>query len=488
MPPPPPSPSPPPWRFLAVIAAAASVLVFVRTARHGLGLSADSAAYLAAAASLARGEGFVMYDGTPYAHWPPLLPMLLAPFARLGLDPLAVARIAMSLCHGAIAAACAWLAFRHLTSRALARLAAVLFALSEPLLLTASHLWTDAPFVLCVLACAVHADACQTHAPRRRRDVLVAALLVGAACLLRYVGAALLATVVLLFAARPRDAPLLPRLARAVAFASLAAAPLVPWLARNLAATGALTGPRSASPLVLTDVPALTGKWIALWLVPSATPSALRLLALAALLVLFAMGAYHGARRPALATLALFAAFYLALLGAAAATTAFDGVTERLLAPAYPCVLILALHGAEVVAARLRSPPRALTLAVALWLVYPAARAASNTHDALRQGAGGYATDRWHASPLVAFLAREPPAGTVFSNAPDALYALAGLRARFLPHRDAGPPELPTTAPGPRRIVWSDLKDRPYLWRPEDLRARPRVVQRFADGVVYAVE
>lgn len=77
---------------IILIAVVAVAVVLVSTARFGIGLTPDSAAYLSATQGLVQGNGFTQYDGSVYASWPPLYPVALASLSALGLVPSEAAR------------------------------------------------------------------------------------------------------------------------------------------------------------------------------------------------------------------------------------------------------------------------------------------------------------------------------------------------------------------------------------------------------------
>ncbi|MCS6771671.1 MAG: hypothetical protein NZ740_06550 [Kiritimatiellae bacterium] len=74
------------WVFFCVGYA---LLVFLTLHNCGVGLSPDSANYIAAARHLNMGDGCRSYDGLPLTVQPPLYPLLLAlPQMIAGIDPL----------------------------------------------------------------------------------------------------------------------------------------------------------------------------------------------------------------------------------------------------------------------------------------------------------------------------------------------------------------------------------------------------------------
>jgi hypothetical protein len=66
-----------------------------------VGLNPDSAHYLGTAKSLLAGKGYVTFDGTLYALYPPLFSTLLA-FFGLWTDLFTAARLINALCFGAL--------------------------------------------------------------------------------------------------------------------------------------------------------------------------------------------------------------------------------------------------------------------------------------------------------------------------------------------------------------------------------------------------
>ncbi len=72
--------------FILIGLLGAGWLWFVMS-QHGIGLSPDSAGYLAVAGNLLEGKGFICYSGEPFVAQPPLYPLAVATLSfLLGLD------------------------------------------------------------------------------------------------------------------------------------------------------------------------------------------------------------------------------------------------------------------------------------------------------------------------------------------------------------------------------------------------------------------
>src|SRR5262249_9037147 len=162
-------------------------------------------------------------EGTPFVEWAPLLPAWLALGEKLGISAGGLARATGGLSAAGVSWAPGLWTARSTSSRAFGLGAALVTALSFPLIYVAAHLWSDAPFLfLSMLGVLALGEG------RAFRAAWFAAL----ACLMRYLGVTLVAAGALfLFFERGRRRD-------AVIFSAIASAPLALWLARNALVTG----------------------------------------------------------------------------------------------------------------------------------------------------------------------------------------------------------------------------------------------------------
>lgn len=440
-------------------ALAAAILVWIETARFGVGATPDSVAYLSTAESLLAGRGLRLFDGSPYADWPPLYPWLLATLARLGPGVLGAARLLHVGLAAAIVLAVAHLAVRTGASRSGAALAAVAAVVVPPFLEIAPMAWSEPLFVAILLAFFL--------ALLREREqpspATWAALttLAAAAILTRYLGVVLLPIGVLALARRG--------ILRALAFAAVAAAPLAVWAARNVVTLGAPFGRRRPGGLPILESIARLDAVVADWILPVAGSGLAVGLGIATLIGLASVAAR---RTPRAAPLAAFALLYPTALVVVASRAPVDPLDARLLFPlALPLVVLASVAGSALV-----RPVGVAIAAIAAfaWIVPSASAAAATVGARVAHGAGGYATASWKdaaVSERLAAIERGEPL-PVYTNAPDALWAISGRQASFTPwrapKRSGGKPVPGRHWPTGRfRVVWFDRVERSYL-RPFD--------------------
>ena len=432
----------------AACGALGAALVLAREATYGAVLHWDSINYIGVARSLAAGEGFTEFDGTPFTSWPPLYPLLLAVPAVLRIDPLdAAGPLNAALSGLTVFAAGRWL-WGRLESRLLAILCGLALATAMPLVGTASWALSETPFILFVTLALIGTD-------RLLRDGTAPALALAAAftalaCLTRWHGVGVIFAVVPLLALQ-RGVALPSRARRIAAYAAISAAPLGLWMLRHLLVTGRplpSRGTHAADAAGLLDATlGVTARWLlpdTAWTTDSLPARALAGAGLIALAAAVAYLAASGRRNPgarsrrgAFVVFGGFAAAYLAFhaLSWAASGFADNSSTYRYLAPVFLPLLVavaLALDGLLAWARERWKRPRgagaALTAAAAallvLWIAASAPGHASAIREANAEGfLSGYSNARWARSETIGRLREEPPnGGRIFSNSAAAAY------------------------------------------------------------------
>jgi 4-amino-4-deoxy-L-arabinose transferase-like glycosyltransferase len=279
--------------------------------------------------------------------------------------------------------------------------------------------------------------------PNGRRMLLAGAVAVGLAWLERYPGIALVgagaAGVLLLREGSPRR-----RLGDAILFTAVSAGPMMIWLLHNLAVAGTATGrhavyhPAAALRQIDKGMHVL-----AHWLIPQGGLSGVAGTAVAVMIggVLVATLWRRYPARTILRrgtalppVLALFVVIYVPVLIVSFAW--FDaGATMdgRLLAPVYVSTLLLTL---SLVASRWAQAPLPLVgvaaglcvVVVGTHLLWTGARVGQY----YREGQG-YAGSEWRHSSTIGRVKALPKGMRVYSNAPDAVYALTGTTAAWIP-------------------------------------------------------
>lgn len=444
-------------------------LVFLAAAPRGPALSGDSAVYMSVADALAHGRGFRQFDDVSYTRWAPLLPLLLAPWSALGIDP---ARAAQGLNLLALAAtlglAASWLA-RRVASVAIRGFALAFLLASATLLEASVFVWSDLPFLALALGALVAWDALDHAADPalRRRVALVSGAWTAAACLMRYAGLALVPVgiVMLLGLPAPGDpaerAGRARRMGDAARFATLALAPIALWVAHNFVAGAGPFGPRATSgagPLAQArDLLAALG----VWAVGSGRGASFRAWAgaglTAALTFPLIAARRAGNARPPASVVAMvgFVAASAALLVGWSSYAAIERLNERYTIPLIVPGVLVAAWAADRLAARTGRAPRGrlilatMATALGLWIGVAALRTARHVERYRGAGTWGYNTARWDRSfetGLLHAVAALPADARIYSETPDAIYARLRRPARLLPRLApdaAGHPVLP---------------------------------------------
>ena len=482
------------WSCLAAI-----ILVLLVTAPYGAGISPDSVAYISAARELCVGDGYTTFDREPLVSWPPAFPTVIAAFSLFGVDAPAGARYLNAIVFGLIVLAGSYLLNALIEDKRLVALGVVLIILSKPLQLVSMMVWSEPLFILAV---TIFLISFQSYLGSGSMKVFAVSVICAAlACLTRYIGVTVVMTAGLALLLRPGPR-LSIRVSQAIAFVSLASAPVVAWWMRNFLIAGSLTGPRapaeSSFPRNLTRMT----ETILVWFLP---------LLLGVLLLWWArrkkpadLTTPIGLLRRSSVT-GIFICVYLGLLILSAAATGIDALSHRLLAPVYLPLLVLILlwvdrrgllcHGAEA-----RGQIVTCVIAVLLAVTWPVADSALRAAKFVSDGIPTYTTKKWLESELLDEISGLPDSSVIYSNAPDAIYILTGRSALFSPYKN----ESLTLANSKRRLdaftktldkglpvylFWFTSVKRKYLYTVEELHDRCELELRAAmsDGEFYTV-
>jgi hypothetical protein len=478
--------------------------VLTATGQHGLGVGSDGAIYLSAARSLLEGTGFTSFEGTPYVHWPPLYPLALALFGWAGgIDPARAAPyVNAAALFGAVLLAARWLP-RHVTHHAVLLGSSAVLVLSVPLANVSLWMLSETLFILWTVCFLVLAG--RMLKDRGSGWLVLAACAAACAFLTRYMGLAVVLTGVALLSSQPL--PLWDRLRRILLFGTLGTLPVLAWVVRTYRLTETLTGSRVASPegLGANLLDALEA--LSLFFFPDEVAAGLRMLVAGLLTVLVLSLGVRALRRVpgdyGLVVPGACVLVYLGVLLAVRTTFASVEVNVRLMAPLFiPLVMV----AAGVIDRSWTGWPRVLRrlagALLCLWLCYPLYVVSKRWAAASRGEVGEFSRPAWEQSPLIARLRDEVPSMQLFSNAPAALYLLAGRQAVLGPlyyqHDPAASrQELERfrerlAAGGRRAYVWFDAAapSGDYPARPYSVDALQPIVElmpllQAEDGTVY---
>jgi 4-amino-4-deoxy-L-arabinose transferase-like glycosyltransferase len=505
------------WSLIGGMALAAAWSV-VFTTPWGTGTGWDQAMYIGAARNLLAGKGLTlawsMDIGKPLTHYPPVFPTLLAVSGIRGWDPWDAARYLNAVLRGTDLLVVAWLAvWASGGERWAAAVGAFLMLTSVHMEFIHGSAWSDPLFLVLVLGSLA---LVVRYVTRGQRVVLVGVgALVACAILTRYAGLTLVPAIVLALVwwGRPRAVPV---------FICLACAPVALWVAHNALMGERLVGDRgigwnALSPQQLEQALFTVTDWVLPTRLGTRLVSADGIVQPAGAGVFLVIAAVLAScawrQRRWLTTravdcesdllkrvLVLFAVVYAA--GVLISMVAFDDLVQldtRILAPVFVCVVILVSAAAPAALRRgwqvtwLRAP---LALGLATLATVFATRFAVLAYTAHTQGVM-YSNTDWLASATLQRLRGLPTDATIFSNAPDAVYMLAGRGAYEIPnvgHADTFSVSLKDavrTAQGPVMLVYFNDPNIGYR-RPvpvDDVEQwlPTRLVDSVSDGDIYQV-
>ena len=339
---------------LAALSLLGATLILARQVNYGVSISWDSMNFITVARNLLAGEGLVeLSTKTDFVVTPPLYPLLLAGSSLFIFDPFDVAGPLNAAIFGlTIFAAGQWLRQRiHSRFLVLWTCLAILFAL--PLARWASVAMTDTLFILFVTLALLQTDNFLQKG--KQASLLWATVFTALACLTRYIGPALIFTVLPLLLFQRGIAPF-EKLKRIGLYATVSATPIGLWMLRNFLISGRPMGNRPplnyAVPEILDAVISHLTRWLFLDLsLGEFHVFAEALTGLALLVLVIALGVILRAQQKAaawtdLTSLCLFPAFtlvYFILFIQAIQTSGVGPPRYRYLLPVYIPLLFTAV-------------------------------------------------------------------------------------------------------------------------------------------------
>ena len=473
--------------LLAALSALGMFLVLVRGSTYGVSVTPDSVAYISAARNLAAGNGFTQWNGSSYVHAPPLFPLLLPLTGIFGPDPADTAGYVNAFLFGlTIFLSSRWLqqyilpphdpTWRAIRTWLLIWTVAAL-GLSLPLTIVASRVLSEPLFILLTTSSLFTFD--KFLHTGKRSSLTLSAIFTALACLTRYIGIAIPATMLLLLLCK-RDATPLTKAKDAALYAFISGIPISVWLLRNFLVTGTFTGhhrypPAYSLPLNLHATFVTLADWVLPrpWLMAMAkqlawlfsvevTRKSLVVLMIPTLLVL-GMGAWYCLSpvqrhhvRP-ICILATFTSVYVVVLAIGLSVQGVEPANNKYLAPVYIPLLFVAVlvldeffrydMKRQILGTITFTWPQnirsgvagTLTVVLMLWLSFWLWDQKDinvwNIRDMIMEGYG-YTSRKWADSEIIQYINENPCSRcTVRSNDTTALYFLSeqSIRSHNLP-------------------------------------------------------
>jgi|GEM_PF-4068592 len=467
------------------------LITFIATSLYGVGLGPDSISYLSAGHQLWEQNGFYIYSGRLFVHWPPLFPVILAFITSLPVDETLLLRLLQSLTHGGIAALTFSLIRSEWSSGRSLLWVVFLFSVAQwPVLYLTKELYAGGLFLLFSLALAYSFNRWISHLDHTHVWGII--LFLSLAMLQRYIGVTLWFTVaILLFLSyRHRFS-----ISSYIHVLGIPATFLGIWLFRNQIITGTLTGERSQPFIGLLDNAMGGIVVLSKLLLPHAIPDLIRVVILSLMLVflIWMITKYPLSDRLKGNALfqfsTLFSGTYLVVLWMVSSSGASDAMSFRLIAPIFPFLIIsLFLVIDDLLSASENILFKIFFLTGFVLIVsYHAYFSFNLTRYATEYGAGGFNTRVWHESETMDWVKENASNAEFISNASDGIYAFTRYKTRSTPFRYQTNTSYYSRRYAGSYLVWFEEIDRQNLYPQKDLVEfwDLTIVEEFDDGTVY---
>lgn len=451
---------------LGLLAILGTVLVLQATPQ-GLALSDDSIAYIAAARSILKGEGYRaawLASNKPLTHFPPGFSSVLALVGLSGLDPLRGTRFVNSLLFGANTILLGLIGWRMTRSQIAGIALAVLFLVNGSLFRIHTTAMSEPLYFFFTLASFL-AFSCYfaPPSPFRRGDggevksesrvwLLLTAILTAFAYLTRYAGLALLATYIVTLLILHENWR--KRLTSAGIFLAGFLPFALGWALRNRLLADSATNRTIVYHPITAENFQMGIYNFSVFFMPvedwrramMRTSDLFPAIIISIVIILLVWVAYKGLRKffnssgemPEMLSFVSVLYFFAYLSSLIVTMTWFDAATKfqlRILAPMLITLLTMLVYfGAWLWGRRaVRFLPQAVVVALALGVFALSIHGMNTTLQQLRKGGVGYASFRWFDSEAMKFLRNLPEGTRIYTNQVGPVYLYTGRPGYVLP-------------------------------------------------------
>jgi hypothetical protein len=416
-----------------LLAVAGIIIILKATALYGLGITPDSIHYLGCAENLRAGKGYLDYDGTPYTHWPPLFPSLMALLSLTGIGPYVSGRIINALSFGGIIFLSGILIHQRIKSFLLAIAGTLTVFLSSTLLKDCTCLWSESVFIVLIIAFIYYITLYLEK--ERLRLLILAAVFAAISCLQRYAGLTAIIAGGILILFFNRKITLWKRFKHSFLFGFIAVAPLCLWIIRNRLVSKTNIGYEfGLHPDLLSWIVTSPLEDVTAWLVTQELWLPVRLIIigffLSVLIVAKILRRHKSSDTKIAQVSGIFSLAYAVFVISSAIVVA--EANERLWSVLFVFLVLLMLTAIEAIAELLdrfiKKPPVSNFLVsgiISLWLLFYCLPIVQQTvSDDCEHGVSGVSSSFWRNAPLAGWLKNHKLDGVFFSDDPEALYFL----------------------------------------------------------------
>ena len=334
-------------RYVAggILAVAAFLLVMLCMPQTGAIYSHDTQSYEYAAFTLIE-SGDMRYFGydTPIIQWPPFYILILALLRLTGLDTANGAAWLNAVLIAYMTYAAVVFLFDLLKIKWMAVPAAVMMAVSVPMLYVSGYAWSETLFIFLSVVSSIFL---LQYIIKKKNGWFYAAAVLSALCwLTRYIGIVHVAVAALTIIIGAK--PFWEKVKKTIIFLFISCAPMALWVYRNYRISGTFTGGRQPGSFTLAENAELTAEVVESWFYGWEPVFAYIAVGFYALLVILAIVFKKNKRNKqepgkgvSLLMFFLYIISYTAAIFATTTTAALDPISSRLWAPVYPHIVFV---------------------------------------------------------------------------------------------------------------------------------------------------
>jgi len=439
--------------YISLAALLGGLLLFIFTDVNGVGMSPDSAQYIASARSLLAGRGFRDISGGPFVSWPPLLSILVACFRIFPIDYPNILRLINILSFIVIIFSSSVWILKNTNSLSLSLLNAVMVIFSKPLFHILTHGWSEPLFVVEICLFMLILSYCKETMDYR---IILLGIVTIAFSLTRYSGFTLM-PVGCLYIFFKFKGTYLARIMKAGLWGFFVNVPLAIWIIRNYHLSKTFTGERMEGVLTLSYNLKLAGKVISWWFLPISLAQimsgwvvlAFLIFVLLSLIIFIAYKFLSYKMNPfdfPVTGPFLFVCIYGVMIIYSVTTAVLSPLGDRYLAMLFVPLLSIFLYflyisQQDIISGgkNLRNTPAklivltVLTIFAGVWLASEVNITAAQAYSAYYNGFEGYNEKPYRESELFAWLRKNKLEGKLYSNTQCPVFIWAYCESELAP-------------------------------------------------------
>jgi hypothetical protein len=301
-----------------------------------------------------------------------------------------------------------------------------------------------------------------------------------------------------------------------IVFVSITILPIGLWVLRNYFLSGTFAGQRAESSYTLSENIIFIFNTVLKWYLPIEVNTqqlfVLILIFLIGIITVYFFIKKRGKellRITPIGPILIFAILYSAIIVISSTTTAFDKIGDRLLSPLFvPSIFIIFFFLDNILEWLTKHfnnkfIPILFICGIIFWLKYPVTRTIYNIQYNFEHSGWEYGSKAWKNNTVIDYLNNHrqfESEYSFYSNAPEAVYILTNIEARWSPPKTLyNSPQLVNANAGLKSVwkdkdksclVWFNNIDRKFLFTVEELQKSSNMVMvaQLKDGEIYTVQ